>query len=129
VLLFYFKSARILEMNSPINDTIERVNLTVLDQIYYVDSEKAQEDCIYVEDLKKETLIIIVCIPIIYFITMIVLISIYCKYRKVTNKYERLKEEKENSKEFKSKRSLTVDKNIQIEFQQEGGAEEVAGKV
>jgi hypothetical protein len=48
---------------------------------------------------------------------MIILIFIYCKYRRVTTQYTRLKEEKENSKEFRSKVQINLGKNIQIEFQ------------
>ena len=99
VLKFYFNNKRNLYKSNKLSTP--SVNLTLPDEYYYVSNDLMEETCNYTDDLKSEALIIIICIPVVYFLTMIILIFMYCKYRKITTQYTRLKEEKENSKEFK----------------------------
>jgi len=101
ILTYYFNHKRIL-LKSNKFDTFSSVNTTLPDEYYYVSNHLMEESCNYTDGIKSEAFIIIICIPVIYFLTMIILIFIYCKYRRVTTQYTRLKEEKENSKEFKS---------------------------
>lgn len=95
----YFKIKRIL--------VAEQIfNISQSDNLIYVDSSQMIETCRYYDDIKSDTLIIIICVPLIYFITMFILICVYCKYKKITTQYEKLKDEKEgsnNSKNMKCK--------------------------
>lgn len=98
-VLNYFVKSNLEKPIAHINTTL---NLSQSDDFYYVDSNQILEKCRFIDDIRPDAMIIIICIPILYLITMLILICIYCKYKKITIKYEKLKEEVESSGEFKS---------------------------
>ena len=105
ILSDYFNKSRNLEQIDRFFN-FSTVNLSLPDDYYYINNFKISESCWYSDNINAQARIVIIVIPIVYLFTAIVLIIIYCKYKKVSNKYERLKEEKDNSKEIKGNKFL-----------------------
>ena len=76
------------------NRRLDQWNSSLSDSTIYAENFHEQENCNPLNQVDETTFIIILCIPIVYFITMIILCLVCCKYRKVKNEYEKL-----NSKE------------------------------
>ena len=55
-------------------------------------AEFVSEDkyCNPINQIDETTFIVLLCIPIVYFLTIFILCFIYCKYRRIRNNYEKL---------------------------------------
>lgn len=75
-------------------------NLDLIDEsIYLQQGRKFVEECSLMENLDGSVIYLIFVVPLIYFSAGFCVIVFYCRYRKMRNEYERLREEKtlENS--------------------------------
>jgi hypothetical protein len=71
---------------------------------------KIQEKCNVLDNLEFSYLIIALCAPVLYFLTALCLVVIYCKYRKIRNDYQRL----QGSEEVHSDPSVHVDQGMEM---------------
>ena len=94
-LLGYDKQERFLNKNME----SAKKDVNELDPIHYGYVEHAKEifECNFYYNVNDEFKILTIIIPIVFVITTLCIIIIYCKYRVVRNSYERLREEVEPS--------------------------------
>jgi hypothetical protein len=59
-------------------------------EIYLNQGSKIEEKCSVFDNLEFTYLVIALCAPILYFLTALCLIILYCKYRKIRQDYQRL---------------------------------------
>ncbi len=71
----------------------------------YAETFHEEERCNPINQVDDTTFLIIICIPIIYFLTILILGCICCKYRKVKSNYEKLSnKENQTGAELDSKK-------------------------
>lgn len=71
---------------------MSNVNVSLDDNLYYPNSIKENEDCYLYENFDDYIVYIAIAVPIVYFICAFIVVCIYCKYRKISNRYHRLVE-------------------------------------
>jgi len=59
----------------------------------YVDTIYEFLPCKFYDNLNSDLIYIVIFIPVVFFITCVIILIIYCKYRAVRNDYQRLQEE------------------------------------
>lgn len=89
------------------------VNKSLDDSFYYPSETNQDESCYLYENFDNYILYIAIAVPVCYFICAFIVICIYCKYRKISNRYHRLVEfeggytETANDSQAPSKRGKT----------------------
>ncbi len=120
-IFYYFKQSKNWteeHLLKNLENTTSLINSSPNEDDIYVDSKIETIKC---EDSQKniETsiLLIIIIVPTVYFLTSLCLIIFYCKYKRVTWNYERLKQELDTSiipAEIKSSENILNQLNDQI---------------
>lgn len=64
-------------------------------EVSYIENVNLETTCVIYEDFDNVVYIIIIVVPICYFLLIVYLIFVYCRYRKIYSQYSRLRDEKD----------------------------------
>ena len=96
MLAYYYKELYRKKNTTFINIPLHIVNSTVLnssDDDIYVNKSKEEVSCNFYDNFDNSLLIIVIILPIVYFFVTICLVVYYCKYKRVRNQYQMLRNE------------------------------------
>ena len=65
-------------------------NLSVNDSFYYINDFREQENCTIIDNIDRSYIILGAVLPVLYFLFVILLLFICCKYKRVKNNYQKL---------------------------------------
>ena len=91
-LQLYFQSFNMTNNILENKRKIINVNLSLEDSYYYVTNFKEDESCSILESFDDIMLILVIILSIVYSISIILLIVLFFKYRKIRNSYLLLKD-------------------------------------
>ncbi len=95
-LEYYFKQLYKKNNSNVISFSLHVVNSTILnttDEELYVNKSKEEVSCNFYDNFDNSLLIIVIILPIFYFFVTICLVVYYCKYKRVRNQYQMLRNE------------------------------------
>ena len=112
------------------NITIEKKKNLNLENVFYVEGKKIDENCTIYEDYDSNIQYILIAIPIIYVIVLIIYIYICCKYRRIKGDYHRLVEDPiEQSQSHNNNEVIDVENKDKKEEEKEENIEEKEVKI